>query len=102
MSAHGASSQPNPLPIFDALNAFQKTMALKGAVELDIFTHIADGATTAAEIAKRCQAAERGVRILCDFLTINGLLTKSAGKYGLTQDTAVFLNKHSPAFLGGA
>lgn len=90
------------MPIFDALNAYQKTMALKGAVELEIFTHIADGATTAAEIAKRCQAAERGVRILCDFLTINGLLTKTDGKYGLTQDTAVFLNKRSPAYMGGA
>jgi SAM-dependent methyltransferase len=95
-------SQPNPLPIFDALNAFQQTMALKGAVELDIFTHIADGAATAAEIAKQCDAAERGVRILCDFLTINGLLTKSAGKYGLTQDAAVFLSKRSPAYMGGA
>jgi SAM-dependent methyltransferase len=95
-------SQPNPLPIFDALNAFQQTMALKGAVELDIFTHIADGATTAAEIAKRCEAAERGVRILCDFLTINGLLTKSAGKYGLTQEAAAFLSKRSPAYMGGA
>jgi 2-polyprenyl-3-methyl-5-hydroxy-6-metoxy-1,4-benzoquinol methylase len=95
-------SQPDPLPIFDALNAYQKTMALKGAVELEIFTHIADGATTAAEIAKRCHAAERGVRILCDFLTINGLLTKTAGQYGLTQDTAVFLNKRSPAYMGGA
>jgi 2-polyprenyl-3-methyl-5-hydroxy-6-metoxy-1,4-benzoquinol methylase len=102
MSAHAASSHPSPLPIFDALNAYQKTMALKGAVELDIFTHIADGATTAAEIAQRCQAAERGVRILCDFLTINGLLTKTAGQYGLTQDTAVFLNKRSPAYMGGA
>jgi hypothetical protein len=110
MSAHSPSlqfnphsnPQPSPLPIFDALNAYQKTMALKGALELDIFTHIADGATTAAEIAKKCDAAERGVRILCDFLTINGLLTKTDGKYGLTQDTAVFLNRHSPAYLGGA
>jgi len=65
------------MAIFDALNAYQKTMALKGAVELEIFTHIADGATTAAEIAKKCHASERGVRILCDFLTINGLLTKA-------------------------
>jgi ubiquinone/menaquinone biosynthesis C-methylase UbiE len=102
MSAHSHSPQPSPTPIFEALNAYQKTMALKGAVELDLFTHIADGAATAAEIAKLCHAAERGVRILCDFLTINGLLTKTGGKYGLTQDTAVFLNKHSPAYLGGA
>jgi ubiquinone/menaquinone biosynthesis C-methylase UbiE len=102
MSAHSPTSLPDPLPIFDALNAYQKTMALKGAVELEIFTHIADGASTAAEIAKRCDAAERGVRILCDFLTINGLLTKSGGGYGLTQDTAMFLSKRSPAYMGAA
>jgi 2-polyprenyl-3-methyl-5-hydroxy-6-metoxy-1,4-benzoquinol methylase len=88
--------------IFDALNAYQQTMALKGAVELDIFTHIADGAVTAAEIATRCQATERGVRTLCDFLTIHGLLTKSDFKYGLTPDAAAFLNRHSPAYMGAA
>ncbi len=88
--------------IFDALNAYQKTKALQAAVELDIFTHIADGATTAAELAKRSQAAERGVRILCDFLTIHGLLTKTGSEYGLTIDTGAFMNRHSPAYIGAA
>ncbi len=93
---------PSPLGIFNALNAYQQTMALKGALELDLFTHIAEGADTAAEIAKKSHAAERGVRILCDFLTIHGFLTKTDFKYALTQDAAVFLNRHSPAYLGGA
>jgi 2-polyprenyl-3-methyl-5-hydroxy-6-metoxy-1,4-benzoquinol methylase len=77
-------------------------MALKGAVELEIFTHIGDGATNAAEIARRCQGTERGVRILCDFLTIHGLLTKTDGAYGLTPEAAVFLSKRSPAYMGSA
>ena len=77
MATHSTAAAPNPMKIFDALNAYQQTMGIKGAVELDLFTHIADGADTAAELAKRCNAAERGVRILCDFLTINGLLTKA-------------------------
>lgn len=102
MATHGTAPTPSPLGIFDALNAYQKSMALKGAIELDLFTHIADGAHTAAEIAAKCFAPERGVRILCDFLTIHGFLTKTDFKYALTQDSAVFLNRHSPAYMGGA
>jgi len=64
MTAQSSGSQLNPLPIFNALNAYQQTMALKGAIELELFTHIAEGAVTAPEIAQRCHAAERGIRIL--------------------------------------
>jgi 2-polyprenyl-3-methyl-5-hydroxy-6-metoxy-1,4-benzoquinol methylase len=92
--------QPNPLVVFDALNAYQKTMALKGAIELELFTHIGDGATTVAELSKRCDSAERGVRILCDFLAIHGLLTKADGTYGLTPESRVYLSKRSPTYIG--
>lgn len=103
MATQGTAATPSPLGIFDALNAYQKSMALKAAIELDLFTHIADGAHTAGEIAVQCgNAAERGVRILCDFLTIQGFLAKTDFQYSLTQDAAVFLNRHSPAYLGGA
>ena len=94
------AAPPNPGLIFETMNRYQHTMALKGAIELEIFTHIGDGATSAAEIAKKAQASERGVRILCDFLTIVGFLTKSEGAYGLTQDSAMFLSKKSPAYMG--
>jgi hypothetical protein len=102
MASAGSPQQPTPERFFDAVNAYEQTEAIKTAIELEIFTAIAEGNTTAAAIAKRCAAAERGVRILCDFLTIHGFLTKEDGKYGLTQDSAVFLNKTSPAYLGGA
>ncbi len=94
--------QPTPERFFNAMNAHQQTEALKAAVDLEIFTAIAEGNETAAAIAKRCGAAERGVRTLCDFLTIHGFLTKDAARYGLAPDTAVFLNRQSPAYLGGA
>jgi 2-polyprenyl-3-methyl-5-hydroxy-6-metoxy-1,4-benzoquinol methylase len=91
---------PNPGLIFKTLNAYQETYALKGAVELDLFTHIADGATTAKAIAESAKASERGIRILCDFLTVNGFLTKSGDTYGLTPTAAAFLSKRSPHYLG--
>jgi ubiquinone/menaquinone biosynthesis C-methylase UbiE len=94
--------QPTPERFFNAMNAHQQTEALKTAVDLEVFTAIAEGNTTAAAIAKRCQAAERGVRMLCDFLTIHGFLTKDVTQYGLAADTALFLSKKSPAYMGGA
>lgn len=75
---------------------------MKAAVELEIFTAIAEGNATAATIAKRCKAAERGARILCDFLAIHGFLTKEGTQYGLAPDSALFLNWHSSAYIGGA
>lgn len=92
---------PSPDLLFDTLSAYQRTAALKAAIELDVFTAIADGAATAPEIAKACQAADRGVRILCDYLTIHGFLEKSGDRYRLTPDTAVFLARQSPAYAGG-
>jgi hypothetical protein len=75
---------------------------MKAAVELEIFTAIAEGNTAAATIAKRSEAAERGVRTLCDFLTIHGFLTKEETQYALAPDSALFLDRHSPAYIGGA
>jgi 2-polyprenyl-3-methyl-5-hydroxy-6-metoxy-1,4-benzoquinol methylase len=97
-----ASKQPSPVLFFQTINAHQQTEALKAAIELEVFTAIGEGNTSAAEIAKRVGGSERGVRILCDFLTIHGMLTKQDNKYGLTLDSSVFLDKRSPAYLGGA
>jgi ubiquinone/menaquinone biosynthesis C-methylase UbiE len=97
-----STKQPSPQLFFQTINAYQQTEALKAAIELEIFTAIGEGNTTAAELAKRCNAAERGVRVLCDFLCIMGFLSKDGNRYGLTQDSAIFLDRRSPAYLGGA
>jgi hypothetical protein len=83
------------------INAHQRTEALKAAIELEVFTAIGEGNTTVSAIANRCQTAERGMRILCDYLTIMGMLTKTDNQYALTLDSATFLDKRSPAYLGG-
>src|SRR5205085_5185444 len=102
MSTSTAQQQPSPILFFQTINAHQRTEALKAAIELEVFTAIGEGNTTAEEIAKRCQTSERGMRILCDFLTILGMLTKQGDRYALTLDSATFRDKHSPAYLGGA
>ena len=88
--------------VFRTLNAFQQTAALRAAIELDVFTAIGEGETSAAAIAHRTGASERGTRILCDFLTVLGFLTKARGHYGLAPDAAMFLDRRSPAYMGTA
>ena len=100
MATPTTTTRPNPERIFGALTAFQQSAALKAGIELDVFTAIADGVNTPDSLAGKTGAAERGVRILCDYLTIQGFLTKEAGRYALTQESAIFLNRHSPACLG--
>lgn len=92
----------SPELIFNTLNAYQRTEALRGAIDLGLFTEIAKGVTTADALAKRLDASERGVRILCDYLVVVGFLTKADRSYGLTPDTALFLDKSSPAYIGVA
>ena len=63
------------------------------------FTHSADGLGL---VAARVKAAERGVRILCDNLVILGFLTKAENRYGLTDESALFLDRKSPACIASA
>ncbi|MGC2697297.1 MAG: class I SAM-dependent methyltransferase [Candidatus Angelobacter sp.] len=103
MSAqHMPAPPPNPTQIFQTIQGYQRAYALKAAVDLDLFTAIARGSHTAAEIARACKAAERGIRILSDTMVVMGLLTKAGDRYALTPDTAFFLDKSSPAYLGFA
>ena len=95
-----AGKQPTPALLFDTLNGYQRTQALKTGIELGVFTAIAEGKTAAKQIASACAASERGTRILCDFLVIMGFLTKAREEYGLTADSAMFLDRNSPAYLG--
>jgi ubiquinone/menaquinone biosynthesis C-methylase UbiE len=85
--------------IFETLRAYQQTAALRAAIELDIFTAIGEGATTAADIAVKRGASERGVRILCDTIATDGFLTKNDGHYSCAPDAALFLDRRSPACI---
>ncbi len=84
----------------ELLQSYQRTWALKAAVELDLFRAIGESGGDLASIAKHCAASERGTRILCDYLVIQGLLTKENGRYGLNPTSATFLDSRSPACMG--
>ncbi|MEQ1474648.1 MAG: class I SAM-dependent methyltransferase [Candidatus Acidiferrum sp.] len=100
MATPSTNTRPTPEHIFNTLNAYQQSFALRTAIDLEVFTAIAEGSTDAASLAKKTGAAERGIRTLCDYLTILGFLTKQDGRYGLSQESGIFLNKRSPAYMG--
>lgn len=90
----------SPGLLIDCIWGYKRTAAIQAAIRLDVFSQIAAGATNAARIASESGAAERGIRILCDYLTVLGLLTKADGRYGLTPSSALFLDRKSPAYMG--
>lgn len=94
------NGQPTPALLFDTINAHQRTEAIKAAIELSLFSAIGAGSNSSQEIAQACGASERGARILCDYLVIIGFLTKQGSNYALTADSAMFLDKSSPAYMG--
>jgi 2-polyprenyl-3-methyl-5-hydroxy-6-metoxy-1,4-benzoquinol methylase len=100
MSSSSQTRPPSPEIVFDTLQAYQRSIALRGGIDLDLFTAIAEGNTSLSAIAKRVKASEKGTRVLCDYLTMIGFLVKHAGEYTLTPDSAAFLNRHSPAYMG--
>ncbi len=91
----------NPAPIFECFSAYQKTAAMQAAVDIGLFSALAKGNVTVADAAKACNASEKGVRILCDYWTVNGILSKTGNAYHLTPEAALFLDQKSPAYIGG-
>ncbi len=101
MTTPQANAQgPTPVRIFETMTAYQQSAALKAAIELDLFTAVAEGADQPASIAARTESSERGVRILCDYLTVCQFLEKRDGRYRLTPESKLFLVRTSPAYVG--
>ena len=92
-------SEPNPGLVFDLINSYQRTAALRAGVELNVFGALGEEGASAHSIAKHCGVPLRGIRILCDYLTIAGLLEKTDGKYRHTPTSAVFLDPTSSASM---
>ena len=93
------SAEPNPAAVFDTLLAYQRTAALRTAIEIELFRALGESPATPAMLAARCGVSERGVRILCDYLTTIGLIAKEDGTYRHSPTSEVFLDPRSPASM---
>ncbi len=90
----------SPGKIFETCFAFAPSRILLTGVELEVFTHIANGHNTSKEIANATNADQRGMEMLLNSLTSLNFLTKSKSKYALTPMSEKFLVKGVPLYYG--
>jgi len=97
-----AKKLPSPIPVAqDLLWGGWSAMAAGAAVELDLFTIIHDGKTTASEIAAEAKAHESSTRRLLDAMVALKYLTRKNDRYGLTPAAATFLVRSSNLYMEG-
>jgi hypothetical protein len=96
---------PDPSHIMQVGMGFWASKTVLSAVELELFTHLGDESLTGEELGDRLGLHPRATYDFLDTLVALGLLARdgdgSAGRYRNTADTAAFLDKRSPAYIGG-
>jgi hypothetical protein len=99
------SQQVDPSHIMQVGMGFWGSKTLLSAVELELFSRLGSDAMTGSEIAEALGLHARAVPDFPDALVALELLDRdgdgSDALYRNTQATAVFLDKASPAYIGG-
>jgi hypothetical protein len=81
--------------------AFWGSKTLLSAIELGVFTQLAAGPATEAELRGRLGLHPRSARDFLDALVALGLLDRDEAGYRNTPQTAQFLDRGRPSYLGG-
>jgi SAM-dependent methyltransferase len=80
--------------------SYWQSKILLTALRFDLFTVLANQALSAAALAARLGAAERGLTLLLDALVALGLLVKQDQRYANTPFASVALDRTKPSFCG--
>lgn len=96
---------PNPSKIMQVGTGFFATKTLLSAVELGLFTGLSAGPKTGKQLEAELELHPRGTADFLDALVALGFLTREGpsvtGTYGNTEDTAAFLDRNMPSYIGG-
>jgi SAM-dependent methyltransferase len=88
-----------PGPFLDMLGGLA-CKAVSVALKLDIFESLNSGPLTAAEIAHRIKASERGIQLLLNALEAIGYVKQQGGRYSNTPMTVKWMVCSSPQYIG--
>ena len=98
-------ADPSPAPILEIGMGFWASKTLLSAVELGLFTELAGGPKTAAELERALGLHPRATYDFLDALVALGLLARrgdgAEGRYMNTPATALYLDRGSPRYVGG-
>ncbi len=95
------TATPNPDRIMNVGLGFWGSKILLSAVELQLFTYLADRPANLTDIQKRLDLHPRSARDFLDCLVAMGFLQREDGMYRNAPDTDLFLDRRKPSYLGG-
>ena len=98
-------ADPSPADILQIGMGFWASKTLLSAVELGVFTELARGPKTGAELERALKLHPRATADFLDALVALGMLARrgdgAEGRYMNTPATALYLDRNSPRYVGG-
>jgi O-methyltransferase domain/Dimerisation domain len=94
-------AEVSPDAIFRLGLGFWSAKVLLSAVELDLFTVLANGPLDGDSLRRRVGVDERGARDFFDALVALGMLERHDGIYHNTAETDLYLDRSKPTCIGG-
>jgi hypothetical protein len=93
--------EPDPGGILHLGAAYRGAKVLLSAVELGVFTVLAEGPLEAEVLRRRIGIHARGARDFFDALVAIGMLARDDGLYLNTAETDLYLDARKPSYIGG-
>ncbi len=93
--------QLTPERILQTGLAFWPSKTLLSAIELGVFTELAQGPERFETLSGRLGLHARSARDFLDTLVALGFLTRSGDRYANTPETDLFLDRKKPSYIGG-
>lgn len=90
-----------PVKIMQLGSAFWASKTLLSAIELGLFTALANKPQNAEDLGDRLGLHPRSRRDFFDALVALGMLERRDGIYSNTDETDLFLDRNKPSYLGG-
>lgn len=95
------SGHPTPEKILQTGLAFWASKTLLSAIEIGLFTELAQGAERFEALTGRMGLHHRSARDFLDALVALGFLKREGDTYGNTPETELFLDRTKPSYIGG-
>jgi hypothetical protein len=97
----GQDALPSAARIFEVGTGFRASKALFSAIELGVFTILAEAPLSLAALTRRAGIDDRGARDFFDALVALGFLTRDdEGHYANTAEVDIYLDRRKPTYIG--
>ena len=95
------TSAPDPGRILQTGLAFWPAKTLLSAIEMGVFTELAQRPEQFDALVGRLGLHQRSARDFLDTLVALGFLSRDGDRYGNAPDTDLFLDRRKPSYVGG-